>query len=116
MSTAQRYRRFAQLEAHESSAASVADLVHRAPAATTVVIFHSAVLSYLDPAARTTFVETVRALPCHSIANEGPGVLPDITHRLPVPIEQIGGRFVLSFDGRPIALAGGHGQTLGWIG
>lgn len=74
-------------------------------------------LGYLDPAPRTTFVDTVRALPCRWVSNEGPGVLPNITHRLPVPIEQIGGRFVPSLDSRPIApLAGGHGQTLDWIG
>lgn len=96
--------------------ATIADLVHEAPADTTVVVFHSAVLNYLDPAARTTFVDTVRALPCHWIANEGPGVLPSDPHLLPSPVEQIGGRFVLSLDGRPIALAGGHGQTLDWIG
>ncbi|MFD4407835.1 DUF2332 domain-containing protein [Nocardia sp. NPDC058499] len=96
--------------------ADIADLVRQAPADTTVVVFHSAVLNYLDADARAAFQDTVEALPCQWIANEGPGVLPNITRRLAIPVEQIGGRFVLSFNGRPVALTGGHGQTLDWIG
>jgi hypothetical protein len=92
--------------------AAIADLVHEAPTDTTVVVFHSAVLNYVDPSARAAFEDTVRALPCHWIANEGPGVLPGITRRLTTSAKQIGGRFVVSFDGHPVALAGGHGQSL----
>jgi hypothetical protein len=94
---------------------TITDLIHRQPADTTVVVFHSAVLNYLDPDARTTFESTIRALPCHWIANEGPSVIPNITRQLPIPAEQIAGRFVLSLNGTPLALAGGHGQTLDWI-
>lgn len=96
--------------------AAISDLVSQAPVGTTAVVFHSAVLNYVDWSARAAFVDTIQALPCHWIANEGPAVLPGVTHRLAAPAERIGGRFVVSLDGRPVALAGGHGQTLDWIG
>ena len=61
---------------------AVADLVEKAPEGTTIVVFHSAVLSYLIPTVREEFVDTVRSLPCHWIANEGVGVLPAIDAQL----------------------------------
>lgn len=94
---------------------TVADLVEQAPLDTTIVVFHSAVLNYVVPAAREEFVETVRSLPCHWIANEGVGVIPTIDDVLATSIEQRRGKFVVSLDGQPRALARGHGQTLEWM-
>ncbi|MEE2056063.1 DUF2332 domain-containing protein [Rhodococcus artemisiae] len=94
---------------------AVADLVDQAPTGTTVVVFHSAVLNYVDPEERAAFEQTVRALPCHWISNESPRVLPGITRLLGVPLGEIGGRFVLGLDGRPVALTGAHGQSLDWV-
>ncbi|MDI9902033.1 DUF2332 domain-containing protein [Rhodococcus sp. IEGM 1409] len=93
---------------------AVADLVERAPLGTTIVVFHSAVLNYLTPTARAEFVHTVRGLPCHWIANEGLGVLPEIDAQLTESPEVRRGKFVVSLDGTPQGLAGGHGQFLGW--
>ncbi|MDV6286903.1 DUF2332 family protein [Rhodococcus jostii] len=76
--------------------------------------FHSAVLNYLSPEARASFVATVQSLPCRWIANEGVGVLPEITAKLPTAPEQLPGKFVVSLDGEPKALAGSHGQSLDW--
>lgn len=93
---------------------AVADLVERAPLDTTIIVFHSAVLNYLIPTARAKFTEVVRALPCHWIANEGAGVLPEVDAKLTVSSEECRGKFVVSLDGTPQGLAGGHGQFLGW--
>ncbi|MGW0178229.1 DUF2332 domain-containing protein [Nocardia sp. NPDC003345] len=96
--------------------AAVTGLVHQQSTDTTVVVFHSAVLNYLETDARSTFEATIRILPCHWIANEGPTVLPDITRKLPITADRVAGRFVVSLNGEPLALAGAHGQTLDWIG
>ncbi|OQM82669.1 DUF2332 domain-containing protein [Rhodococcus sp. 66b] len=94
---------------------AVADLVRRAPQNTTVVVYHSAVLNYLTLTAREEFAETVRALPCHWIANEGLGVLPEVDAKLTASPESRRGKFVVSLDGTPRGLAGGHGQSLDWL-
>lgn len=94
----------------------VANLVERAPLDTTIVVFHSAVLNYLIPTARMEFTEVVRALPCHWIANEGIGVLSEVDAKLTVAPEECRGKFVVSLDGTPQGLAGGHGQFLDWVG
>ncbi|MCP9624043.1 DUF2332 domain-containing protein [Nocardia otitidiscaviarum] len=94
---------------------SVAELVDAAPSATTVVVFGSAVLSYLAPDARRVFESTVRVLDCRWIANEGTGVIESVAARLPEPLGGSRGRFVVSLDGQPLAYAGAHGQTLDWI-
>lgn len=56
------------------------DLVAQVPPdAATTVVFHSAVLAYVDDAARATFAATVERLGVHWLSNEAPGVLPVIT-------------------------------------
>ncbi|MBU3060937.1 DUF2332 domain-containing protein [Nocardia sp. NEAU-G5] len=94
---------------------SVAKLVDAARSGTTVVVFGSAVLAYLDPDSRRVFESTVRGLDCRWIANEGAGVIESVAARLPGPLGSARGRFVVSLDGQPLAYAGGHGQTLDWI-
>ncbi|MEY9873410.1 hypothetical protein ABH931_002892 [Streptacidiphilus sp. MAP12-33] len=95
--------------------ARVAELVAAAPAGSTPVVFHSAVLTYLPPDARARFVATMRELPCHWISNEAPGVLPEIDARLPRPAPTDRGVFVLSLDGEPKAFTGPHGERLDWL-
>jgi hypothetical protein len=86
-------------------------LAAQAPAGATVVIYHSAVLSYLEPADRQRFAATVTALPVVWLSNEGPGVVPGI----PIPPHQ-DVPFVLARDGRtPIALTDPHGTWLQWL-
>ncbi|MEU8899294.1 DUF2332 domain-containing protein [Nocardia sp. NPDC048505] len=94
---------------------TVAAAVAAAPAEATVVVFGSAVLTYLDPASRRAFETLVHALPCRWIANEGAGVLDSVAARLPYPPHTTRDRFVLSLDGRPVAYAGPHGQSLDWL-
>ncbi len=82
-----------------------------------VVVFHSAVIAYLEDAERRRFADLMRGLvascACHWISNESPGVLPDVTATGPaIPEDQIG--FVLGLDGQAVGWAHGHGAALAW--
>ncbi|MGC0365996.1 hypothetical protein ABH922_003980 [Rhodococcus sp. 27YEA15] len=94
---------------------TVAELVRQSPPNTTTVVFHSAVLNYLAPDERAAFTDTVQSLPCHWIANEGIGVLPAVDEQLTTSPARQRGKFVVSLDGKPKALAGGHGQSPAWL-
>ncbi|MFS0703909.1 DUF2332 family protein [Cellulomonas sp. 179-A 9B4 NHS] len=83
-------------------------LAAEAPPDATLVVLHSAVLAYLDAAARARFVAAVGALPGHWVSNEGARVL-DLD--LPAGVEP-GARFVVSVDGVARALADPHGAAL----
>jgi hypothetical protein len=88
-------------------------LAGQAPAGATLVVFHSSVL-YLVPARRrTAFVEVVRGLPGHWIANEGPDVLHN-DGGLPDPPDETAHN-VLALDGTPLAWTRGHGQAMTWF-
>jgi hypothetical protein len=95
--------------------AELATLAAEAPWDATLVVFHTAVLAYVDEPGRTAFEKAVGALervahPVCWLANEAPGVLPGTDH-----FERDGRTFVLSRDGVPLAWAGGHGDTLQWL-
>jgi hypothetical protein len=92
----------------------LAPLAAQAPEEATLVVFHSAVLVYVEPEDRTRFVDAVAALGAVWIANESPGVLPDVAARAGRAFED--DRFLVSLDGEPVALAAPHGQMLEWIG
>jgi len=87
-----------------------------APPDATLVIFHSAVLLYLDRDQRhrfTRLVEEVRAARGGDVvwlSNESSGTLPDVDARVPPGLDT-DRRFVQSVDGVPVALAGQHGAT-----
>jgi hypothetical protein len=85
-------------------------LAARAPADATLVVFHSAVLAYVDSAGRDAFAAMTADLPGCWISNEAPGVVRGTA-------VDTGGasRFVLARDGVPLALAGPHGNTLEWL-
>ena len=87
-------------------------LAAQAPSDATLVVFHSAVLTYVTPAQRRRFVDQVAALPGHWISNEGPGVLPAVTARIPDGRQYSQHRFLTALDGRPVAWSGGHGQSI----
>ena len=87
-------------------------LAAEAPEDATLVVFHSAVLAYLSPEDRRRFVDRVRDLPGHWVSNESPRVLPGITALVPAGREDARGRFLTALDGRPVAWAGGHGQSV----
>ena len=81
----------------------------------TPVVFHSAVIAYLDPADRTRFHQLMTGLvregACRWVSNEAPQVLPGVTGAYDVPP----GRFVTALDGVPVALSHGHGHALEWL-
>jgi hypothetical protein len=88
------------------------ELAATAPEHATLVIFHSAVLAYLDDESRAAFVSTVRGLDARWIANEGPGVFPVTAPPSPAPDRAL---FLVTLDGEPVAYAAGHGQSVHWL-
>lgn len=93
-------------------------LVEEASADGPVVLFHSAVIAYLDDAQRVAFDDLARALvadgACHWISNESTRVLPTVTASSPVPPPDHP-TFVLGVDGQAVAWTQGHGRTLHWV-
>jgi hypothetical protein len=84
----------------------------QAPAGATLVVFHTSVLFYVSAARRKAFVEVVRGLPGHWIANESPGMLPyDALPKLPGEALYN----VLALDGTPLAWTRPHGQGISWF-
>ncbi len=84
-----------------------------APADATLVVFHTSVLYQVPAARRRAFVEVVRRLPGHWLANEAADVLP---HKaLPAPPDEALYN-VLALDGRPLAWTRSHGQSIVWFG
>ncbi|WP_310528895.1 DUF2332 domain-containing protein, partial [Nocardioides sp.] len=81
----------------------------------TPVVFHSAVIAYLQDEPRERFHDLMTGLvaagACRWVSNEAPHVLPRVTGELEVPM----GRFVLGLDGRPVALTHGHGHAIDWL-
>jgi hypothetical protein len=94
-------------------------LVTRAADHGTVVVFHSAVIAYLEPADRERFDALMRGLvaegACHWISNEGKRVLPSVTVTGP-EIPEDKPTFVLGVDGRAVAHTHGHGRSMRWFG
>lgn len=81
------------------------------------IVFHSAVAAYLGADDRDRLHDLMSGLVadgrCHWVSNEAPQVLPRVTAARPVPAVPHHG-FVLAVDGRPVALAHGHGAWLRW--
>lgn len=90
----------------------LAALVAEAPADATLVVFHTAVIAYLDRAARARFVESVGGLRGHWLSVEGRTIVPGIQVREDVPNDSTD--FVLALDGRQLAWAQPHGRALRW--
>ena len=81
-----------------------------APSEATLVVFHTAVLAYLDPAQRSEFADRVQRLDAHWFSNEGPGVTPGLTKSLPAsPAES---HFLIGHRSTPVAFCDPHGA---WI-
>jgi hypothetical protein len=88
-------------------------LAARAPAGATLVVFHTSVLYQVPAPRRAAFVEVVRGLPGHWVANEAPDVLSYAG--LPPPPAAALHHNVLSLDGSPLAWTRGHGQAITWF-
>lgn len=93
-------------------------LVEQASSHGRVVVFHSAVIAYLDDADRSTFHELMTGLVadgrCHWVSNEGKRVLPGVTATGPEVPEELT-TFVLGVDGRAVAWTHGHGRSMTWL-
>jgi hypothetical protein len=81
-----------------------------APADATLVIFHTAVLAYVNSEKREAFAALVAELGAVWLSNEGEGVLPAVR-------EQANGKFLLVRDGTELlARADPHGAWIEWVG
>jgi len=114
--------RLARLDAAAAIAATepptvlTGDLIERLPEALgllppdcTPVVFHTAVLAYLEPDRREEFAALVRSLGVRWIAQESPGFVPGVLEGRKGP------DFVLSRDGEPLALTAPHGGRIDWL-
>lgn len=91
----------------------LARVAAEAPAGATLVVYHSAVLAYVDAARRQAFAAAVRDLGAVWLSNEAPGVVP-----LPAgEAHPVGDdAFALVRDGRELlAYTDSHGTWLDWI-
>jgi hypothetical protein len=94
----------------------VGSVVAQAPADTTVVVFHAAVLVYLPQPRRQRFAELMAQLPAVWISAEGPGVIPPLEARL--DRSQALDRAVFLLGQGPqqlLGLADPHGAWLQWL-
>ncbi|QZY29054.1 DUF2332 domain-containing protein [Nocardioides coralli] len=89
----------------------VADAATHGP----VVVFHTAVIAYLETDDRARFHQMMTELVadgrCHWISNEGKRVLPEVTRTGPEVPEEMA-TFVLGVDGRARAWTHGHGASM----
>jgi hypothetical protein len=87
-------------------------LAAQAPAGATLVVFHTSVMYQVPAPRREAFVEVVRGLPGHWVANESPEVL--LYDALPEPpVDAL--HNVLALDGTPLAWTRSHGQSMTWF-
>jgi hypothetical protein len=96
---------------------TIDQILAEVPADVTPVVFHSAVLGYLDRDRRTAFQERMLANPrALWISNEGPGVIEGLTTTLTPPADATSlAHFVVGVGGdRVVALHGPHGSWLAW--
>jgi len=84
-------------------------LVDAAPAGVQVVVFHTAVLVYLEPERRQQFAAMMTAMPhVRWLSNEDAGALPGVAAQVQQPV---GAGKILALDGRAVAVTGPHGQS-----
>lgn len=86
----------------------------RAPKDATLVVYHSAVLSYtLDQESRDAFARRIGDLTDHWISNESPMLFSDFGGDL--VNERPNSEFLMALNGRPIAWTDPHGASITWM-
>ena len=85
-------------------------VLDQAPPDATPVVFHSAVLAYVDPPVRAQFAELMHELDVVWVANEAPGVVVNAD-----PPAYDTAPFVLAVNGEPVAYTHPHGDWIDWI-
>jgi hypothetical protein len=88
-------------------------LAAEAPRDATLVIFHTAVLTYVAPPQRAEFARAVASLCDFWVANEAPRVLPEIAERAGGFGPR--GRYLTSVNAEPVARADFHGAWMEWL-
>lgn len=83
--------------------------------ADTVVVMHTATLSYVPRERRARFGDLVRGLGARWISCEGERVVPEVRDQLSPGPDGGPARFVLALDGRPLARVGQHGGWIDWL-
>lgn len=91
----------------------IGPLAAEAPCDATLVIFHTAVLTYVAPPQRAAFTRAVEKLCDFWVANEAPRVLPDIAERAGGFGPR--GRYLISVNAEPVARADFHGAWMEWL-
>ena len=90
-------------------------LADSAPADAQLVVFHTAVLSYVrEPSQRAKFASLMKDLDSIWLSNEAPSVFPKQAQKAPPPPQQ--GSFLMSVNAQPVAWTGPHGQYIHWFG
>ncbi|WP_122819084.1 DUF2332 domain-containing protein [Nocardioides pantholopis] len=121
----ERLRHAASIARAEPPHLVAGDLLDRLPALVEqaaehgpVVVFHTAVIAYLEDEDRERFqdhvLELVSAGACRWVSNEGKRVLPRVSATAP-RIPEDHATFVLGIDGQAVALTHGHGRSLHWL-
>ena len=107
----------ALIAAKEPATVLTGDLIDRLPGAVsllppdcTPVVFHTAVLAYLERARREEFVALVTSLGVRWVAQESAGIVPGVARDLAGPDS-----FVLSVDGHVLAATAPHGGRIDWL-
>jgi hypothetical protein len=90
-------------------------LVAQAPRDATLVVFHSAVIGYLNQADRAAFVETMRTIDAIWISNEAPEVFSHLAASAGLKPPWPQWSFLLTINERPIAWTDSHGASIDWI-
>jgi len=90
----------------------LAGLAAHAPHNATLVVWSPAVLVYLAPADRARFVAAVAELRGHWVSLDGRRVLPLVGAAADALLPGSDDDFVLSLDGRPLAIVSPHGDRI----
>ena len=94
----------------------LAALAAHAPHDATLVVASPAVLVYLSPADRARFTASVAELPGHWVSLDGRRVLPEVGESADALLPGADGDFVLSLDGRALAVVSPHGDVIDrWV-
>ncbi len=89
------------------------ELIAQAPSDATLVVFHTAVLSYVaNQTDRDDFADMMIKAGVVWLSNEAPHIFPQYAENV-APVDV--GMFLLTKNGRPIAWTAPHGQTVHWI-
>ncbi len=93
--------------------ADLPQLAAQAPRDMTLVVFHTAVLAYVESREdRAAFARALRELGAMWVSNEAPGVFPAVSAKAGRPRPS---RYILSLNGEPIAWTDLHGAAIEWL-